>query len=275
MENSRVLGAHAGLFNGEGYGVNTQRRHQVNACNAVDPGIGGNKLGTDGGSFRFCVLCSVEAVYQGIGNCGAPQVLPHPACGPRRCKWADADQYTGTFRNPVIDQPGGVVAYHVDIEAELGLKKSGAGVDLGQQAIRLPAFVCRVHRCVGAADKQLWPGFDFPARWQDAVVAHLPGAFHQVAAFIVEDGLCLRLIPGGGVVTAQNQQVLYTERSTTQQVGLQGDPVAVAAGELQYRFDPVLEQQTGGDHARHMCACAGAVGNVRGIDMAFKHGCLG
>jgi hypothetical protein len=70
----------------------------------------------------------------------------------------------------------------------------------------------------------------------------LLGAGHQVAAFVIEHRLGIGLIPGRRIVAAQDQQVFDPHRGAAEQVGLQGNAVAVAAGELQHRFDPGLQQ---------------------------------
>jgi hypothetical protein len=60
----------------------------------------------------------------------------------------------------------------------------------------------------------------------------------------VEDRLGVRMIPGSWRITSHAYQIAHPQRCGRQQVGLQGEPVAIAAGDLEHRFQASLYQKT-------------------------------
>ena len=96
-------------------------------------------------------------------------------------------------------------------------------------------------------------------------VAHADGGLNQRAGIEIEHRLGVGLIARARIVAAQHQQVADAERRGADQVALQREPVAVAAGELQHRLDAILLQDRRGGERTHMRARARAVGDVDGV----------
>src|SRR5262249_33526930 len=107
-------------------------------------------------------------------------------------------------------------------------------------------------------------------RRQLAPVADAYRGGEQAGGVEVEHRLRVRLVTRARIVAAQQQQVFCAERGGGQQVPLQGDAVAVAAGELQYRLDAVLQQDRRRRDGAEMRARAGAVGDVDGVGEALE-----
>ena len=149
-----------------------------------------------------------------------------------------------------------------------------AGRELALEAFRLP-IRRRIDRHIGDADEEIRFAGDLAARGQFAAVADADRGRDQRAGVEIEHRLRLRLIARARVVAAQHQQVADAERRRAEQVALQRDPVAVAAGELQHRLDAALVQDHGRRHRTEMSARAGAIGDVHGVGEIFKRQRLG
>ena len=96
----------------------------------------------------------------------------------------------------------------------------------------------------------------------------------QGAGIEVEHRLGVGLVARGRIVAAQHQQVADAERRRAEQVALQREPVAVAAGQLQHRLDAVALQQHGGGERAQMRPRAGSIRHVNGVRQAFERQCL-
>ena len=97
----------------------------------------------------------------------------------------------------------------------------------------------------------------------------------QRAGIQIEHGLRVGLIAGGRIVAAQHQKIAQAERSRAEQIALQREPVAVAAGQLQHRLDVVCEQDRGRRLRAEMGARARAVRDVHGVGEALQRQRLG
>ena len=174
----------------------------------------------------------------------------------------------------MLGKPRHVAAHHTGIHAELRLHELRAGVDLGLQAFRLPAGR-RVDRIVGAAEEKIGAAGDLAAGRQFAGIAQAARGLQQRARVEIEHRLGVGLIAGARIVAAQHQQIAHAAGGGAQQIALQGDAVAVAAGELQHRLDAVLDQQRGRRHRAEMRPRAGAVGDVDRVGEALERRRLG
>ena len=67
---------------------------------------------------------------------------------------------------------------------------------------------------------------------ENALVAHDAGGLQQMDGIEVENTFGLRLIAHAGVVAGQAEHVAHAESRRAEQVALDGDAVAVAAGDL-------------------------------------------
>jgi hypothetical protein len=86
----------------------------------------------------------------------------------------------------------------------------------------------------------------------------------------IEHGLGIRLIAGGRIVAAQQQEVPHPERGGAHQLALERNAVTVAAGQLEDRLDPGTDQQRRRRQGAHMGAGAGPIGDVDGIRQAAQ-----
>ena len=116
---------------------------------------------------------------------------------------------------------------------------------------------------------------DLAAGRQFAGVAQPPRGLQQLARIEIEHRLGVGLIAGARIVAAQHQQIAHAGRRRAQQIALQRDAVAVAAGELKDRLDALLDQHRRRRHRAKMRPRAGAVGDVDGIGEAFQRQRLG
>ena len=91
----------------------------------------------------------------------------------------------------------------------------------------------------------------------------------------IEHRLGIGLIAGARIVAAQHQQIAHADRRRAQQVALQRDAVAVAAGELEDRLDPCSTSSRRRGHRAEMRPRAGAVGDVDGVGQALERQRLG
>ncbi len=98
-----------------------------------------------------------------------------------------------------------------------------------------------------------------------AAVAHADRGLNQRTGIEIEHRLGVGLIARARIVAAQHQKVADAERRRADQVALQREPVAVAAGQLQHRLDAVLVQDRRGGERTHMRARACTVGDVDGV----------
>ena len=106
-------------------------------------------------------------------------------------------------------------------------------------------------------------------------VAHRPRYFEQLARVEIEYRLGVGLVAGRRIVAPQHQQVAHAGGRRRHQIALQGDTIAVAAGELEDRFDAFRHQHAGGGNRGEMRPRAGTVGNVHGVGEAFERQRLG
>ncbi len=107
-------------------------------------------------------------------------------------------------------------------------------------------------------------------RRQLSFVADCDGGLDQRAGVEIEHRLCVRLVAGARIIATQDQQVADAERRGAEQVALEREPIAVAAGELQHRLDAFLLQHGCGGQRTHVGTRARAIGDVHGVGDAFN-----
>src|SRR6185312_11679408 len=88
----------------------------------------------------------------------------------RRAQWRDADYEMELAAEAAFVEPRHVAAHDARIHAELRLHELRAGLDLGGEALRLPARR-RIDRIVGAAQEELGLAADLAAGRQLTGVA--------------------------------------------------------------------------------------------------------
>ena len=97
---------------------------------------------------------------------------------------------------------------------------------------------------------------------QFAAIANADRRLDQRTGIEIEHRLRVGLIARARIVAAQHQKIAQAERSRAEQIALQREAIAVAAGELQHRLDAVALKDRGGCERAEMRTCAGAVGDV-------------
>jgi len=130
--------------------------------------------------------------------------------------------------------------------------------------------VGRIDRRVGDADEKIRRAADPAPVRQFIQVADADGSRGKSSRIQIENRLGLRLVAGLRIIAAQRQDIDDAERGGAEQLTLQSDPITVAAGQLQDRFNPLLQQSVRGNRRIQMRARAGAVGDIDGIRQAFK-----
>ena len=94
--------------------------------------------------------------------------------------------------------------------------------------------------------------------------------FEQRAWIEIEDRFGIGLVARAWIVAPQHEQVAYARGCCAQQFALQRDAIAVTAGELQDRLDPLLYKNCGRRNRTEMGPCAGAVGDIDGIGQSLQ-----
>jgi hypothetical protein len=107
--------------------------------------------------------------------------------------------------------------------------------------------------------------------WKAMLVAQHAADFEQRHRIQVEHRLGLRMIARLYAIAGQAQHVAHPHRRAAQDVALDRDPVAVAAGDLHHRRVADARQQCAHRQARHVAIRARAVGGVDGVDVAVEH----
>jgi hypothetical protein len=80
----------------------------------------------------------------------------------------------------------------------------------------------------------------------------------------------LGLVGDLDLVAAQAEDVPHPEQSPPEQVGLEREPVAVAARGVDDRLDPLVERHGGRRPGRHARACARVVGELDEVERAAE-----
>ena len=144
--------------------------------------------------------------------------------------------------SPASASRADIAAHHAGIHAELGLHELAPAATL---ALR----VSGCHPGGGSMGMSAAPMKNSAAPATLAPWGSLPSSRMARAVSVrargieVEHRLGVRLVAGAWVVAPQQQQVADAERGGAHQLALQGDAVAVAAGELEDRLDPGPDQQ--------------------------------
>ena len=236
------------------------------------PGISGklaHHVDTDAAALGVRIGRAFEAIDDRLRNDGAEQLVADPQRRLHRAQRHNADQQRNLVGNAVLGEPCDVAAHHAGIHAELGLHELRAGAELGLERGRLPVRR-RIDRVVGGAEKKRGAPGHLAPRGQFAGVAQFPRRFQERARIDVEYGLGIRLVTGARIVAAQHQQIVNAARRRTHEVALQGNTVAVTAGHLQDRLDPLADQDRRCRERCQMRPGAGAVGDIDGVGQALE-----
>ena len=163
----------------------------------------------------------------------------------RKCVGA-ADDADRRDQRDALRQPGRLGADHealevAAVEADLQLQELRSGVGLLQRA--LDAILERRRaRVLDCAEEEVRRRVD-RAAGEVATAADRPRGREQLWAVEVEDAARLGLVAGGDVVAGQAADVLDPVQRGADDVGLQAEPVPVAADELHDRLRPQLLQR--------------------------------
>jgi hypothetical protein len=114
-----------------------------------------------------------------------------------------------------------------------------------------------------AAPRKNWaaPGHLAPRR-QLAAVADPLRQFGQATRIEVEDRFGLRLVARPWIVSGQQQEVVNSAGRCAHEIRRKRDAIAVAAGELQNRFDSIARQNRSRGERAHMGAGTCPVGHI-------------
>ena len=141
----------------------------------------------------------------------------------------------------MLREAGGIAAHDRGIHAELGLCEFGAGCHLGGELVGLPAGG-RVDRRVGGAEEEMRGAGNLASGRKLALVAQVPRRCRQRGRVDIEHRLGVGLIAGLRIISGQAQQVVDAASRRAHEVGLQGNAVAIPAGELKDGFDALARQ---------------------------------
>ncbi len=132
-------------------------------------------------------------------------------------------------------------------------------------------LVRRRERVFDRADEEIRGDFgDGLAVFEDGTVAHHPHHPRQVERIDVVDCLGMGMVAHDHVIPAERQHRVDAKRCRADQVRLQRQPVAVAAGELEHRLQSRLLDHNARRQTRHVDARGLVVGGVVGVRVAAQ-----
>src|SRR5690242_4932479 len=166
----------------------------------------------------------------------ARDVALHVLQRPQRSDRPDTGEDLAAPVQPEVADIGHPARERGHVEDELGLRELRAGGHLLAEPGRAEA---------GRRGERVLDRTDVPVRrrvqrapgQQPPLVAHGAGGPHELDAVQVEHGLGVRVVAEPRVVAGHQDHVEDAEGGGGQQVGLERDPVAVAAGDLHDRLD--------------------------------------
>ena len=208
-----------------------------------------------------------HALYDGVGDDRAEQLLLDPARGLRRAQRHDADR-AWRLAGSMSSSRRACSAARRRHPCRTGSARTARRPStFALRRIRLPVRR-RIDRRVGGAEEEIRLAADLRAGRQFPGRGCRPRSRSAGRESRSNTGLASGWSPCVRIVATQHQQVAHAERGGAQQVALQREPVAVAAGELEDRLDPVHQQDRRGGQRAHVRARAGAVGDVHGVGQA-------
>ena len=228
---------------------------------------GGHAMGEEAMAREFgrdIVLLEQLAINPVVVHGGGPQI------GAMLEKLGIRSQFAGGLR---ITDAETVEVVEMVLAGSINKQLVGFINEAGGKAIGLPA-IRRIDRHIGGADKEISLAAEPAAVRQRALVAQPACGVDQRPRIDVEYRLGIRLIAGFGIVAREQEQIADAERGCAHHLALQSEPVLVAAGHLQDRFDTGLQQQARARQRAHMGAGAGTVGDVDGVGQALERGGL-
>jgi hypothetical protein len=160
------------------------------------------------------------------------------------------------------------------VENQLGLNEIGSGHGFFLQVQR-PDIDGLRERIGRSADEQWRAAADdrFSAL-KATLVAHLLQHADQLRGIDVMHVLGARVIAMRLVIAGQAQHVLDAVRSRTEDVALDGQTVAIAASDLDYRLHTLVQHDEACADAAHAHDGGLVIGDVGGIDVALQQGRL-
>jgi hypothetical protein len=105
---------------------------------------------------------------------------------------------------------------------------------------------------------------------QFAPIAQSRGGSEQRVGVQIEYRLRLGLIPGARLIASEHQHITHAQRGRSDQQTLQGDAIAIAAGQLQHRLETRIGEQRCRAQYIQMSARAGPIRDVDGVGKASQ-----
>src|SRR5438128_6496518 len=155
-----------------------------------------------------------------------------------------------------------------EVEARLRLEERGAGLDLLDGLRDVGGHGLRKGRR-GRADEVRGRVPDLVAG-DEPSVTHPGRHLHQAHTIEILHVHGIRMVALFWIVAAHEHEVLEAERGRAEHVGLERDPVPVAAGHLHDRLDAGLAYEDRGGDRGHRRDRAVAVGHVHGVDRPLE-----
>ena len=205
----------------------------------------------------------------GVGNVHAGDVSADPfgRLGGAQRSYADQDEHVVQQAEVLDLAHEGPQQRHV--VAELCLDELRAGGDFFCQALRAPLDGVR-ERILRRPEQHPRSAADLAAGKEMMLVAQRARGLQQCHGIEIEHRQRLRVITGLDAIAREAQQVAHAHRGAAEDVALDGDAVAVAAGNLHDRCIADPGEQRAHRQARHVAVGAAAVGRVDGVHVAVK-----
>jgi hypothetical protein len=166
----------------------------------------------------------------------ARDVAAHVLQGPQRADRADPGQDLAAPVQSQVPHLGHPACEGGEVEDELRLHELRAGGDLLAEPGRAEPGRRR-ERVLDRSDEPVRRRVQLAPGQQPPLVAHGAGGPHELDAVEVEHRLGVGVVAEPRVIAGHQEQIADAQRGGGQQIGLQRDAVAVAAGDLHDRFD--------------------------------------
>src|SRR5215470_4148300 len=219
-------------------------------------------------ALRFRVGRALAALDQRGRHLDPGHVLVYVAERAGRAREADRGEEGAPFVEPLRDGLRHERLELLGSERDLELQELRAGPHLLQRAVD-PVVERRCAGVLDRAEEEPRGRVDRAAR-EVGAARHRRAEGKQLDGVEVEDAARLGFVAGGHVVAGEAENVLDPVQRRARDLGLESEPVPVAARELHDRLHPELLQGDRHRERRGVGVGRGVVGRIRRIDVVLE-----
>ena len=233
-----------------------------------DVAIGDHLLGRDGDTLGSRIGRGIQPVDEPFRNAGAGYDTIDEAGILRRLEQEHPRQHgEAQGGGELLDKP----AQRLRVHHHLRLHEAGAGGMFAAQTRHLAAPAAGLG-IGGSAEEQIGTAIGQGALHRILSAVESGGHLQQTHRFQFVHRLGIRLIASPHRIAREAQHIANAQGVGPQQLRLQGNPVAVAAGELQHGFNAEIQQQPAHRQAAHAHHGPAAIGDIHRIHQRRQQG---